>query len=81
MKRNMGTIDRSVRLVVAAIIAALYFTGQLNGIAAVVLGVVAIIFLVTSLTGYCPGYVPFGISTRKGGRGDTSGSPGVPLAH
>ena len=68
MKRNMGTIDRSVRLVVAAIIAALYFTGQITSIVAAVLGVVAIVFVVTSLIGYCPAYVPFGISTRKADR-------------
>ncbi len=65
MKLNMGPIDRSIRLVIAAIIAVLYFTGQITGIVAIVLGVVAILFVVTSLTGWCPGYVPFGISTRK----------------
>lgn len=81
MKLNMGTIDRSVRLVVAAIIAMLYFTGQITGIVAVVLGVVAIVFVVTSLIGYCPAYVPFGISTRKGGQSDTAGSPRAPFVH
>ena len=67
MKLNMGPTDRSIRLAVAAIIAVLYFTGQITGAAAVVLGIVAVLFVVTSLTGWCPGYVPFGISTRKGG--------------
>jgi len=66
MKINMGTIDRFIRLTIAAIIAILYFTGQISGALAMVLGIVAIAFIVTSLTGRCPGYLPFGISTRKG---------------
>jgi len=65
MTLNMGSIDRTIRLAVAAIIAGLYFTGQITGIVAIVLGIVAVAFLVTSLTGWCPGYLPFGISTRK----------------
>ena len=64
MKRNMGTLDRIIRLVVVAIIAALYFTGQISGLATIILGIVAAAFLVTSLIGWCPGYVPFGISTH-----------------
>ena len=67
MKLNMGPIDRTIRLAIAAIIAVLYFTGQITGTVAIVLGIVAILFLVTSLTGWCPGYLPFGISTRKAG--------------
>ena len=63
----MGTIDRTVRLIAAAIIAALYFTGQISGTLAIVLGVVAIIFVVTSLIGWCPAYLPIKLSTKKGG--------------
>ena len=66
MKLNMGTTDRIIRLSIVAIIAILYFAGQLSGTVAIVLGVVAAAFLVTSLVGWCPSYVPFGISTRKG---------------
>lgn len=65
MKKNMGVVDKVIRLVVAAIIAALYFTGQITGTAAIILGIVAVAFLVTSLIGWCPTYVPFGISTKK----------------
>jgi uncharacterized membrane protein YtjA (UPF0391 family) len=65
MKPNMGTADKIIRLVVVAIIAALYFTGQISGTVAIILGIVAVAFLVTSLIGWCPTYVPFGISTRK----------------
>ena len=67
MKLNMGIVDRSIRVAIAAIIAVLYFTGQVTGTVAIVLGVVAIAFFVTSLIGFCPSYVPFGISTRKSG--------------
>ncbi len=65
MKTNMGTIDRVVRLIAVAAIAGLYFTGQLSGTAAIVLGIVAVAFLVTSLIGWCPVYLPFGLSTCK----------------
>ena len=65
MKQNMGTADKIVRLVVVAIIAALYFTGQITGTAAIILGIIAVAFLVTILIGWCPTYVPFGISTKK----------------
>jgi hypothetical protein len=65
MKKNMGTADRVIRLLVVIIIAALYFTGQLSGLAATILGIIAAGFFITSIIGWCPGYLPFGISTRK----------------
>jgi len=65
MKANMGTTDRTIRLIIAVIIAALYFGGQISGTVAIVLVIVAVAFLVTSLIGWCPVYLPFGISTRK----------------
>ena len=65
MKKNMGTIDRVIRLLVVVVIAVLYYMGQLTGLAATILGIVAVAFFVTSLLGWCPGYLPFGISTRK----------------
>jgi len=61
----MGTIDRVIRTVIAVVIAVLYFTGQISGTVAIVLGIVAVAFLLTSLVGWCPLYNPFGISTRK----------------
>lgn len=66
MTKNMGTVDRVIRLAIVVIIVALYYAGQLSGTVAIVLGVVAVAFLGTSLIGWCPTYVPFGISTRKG---------------
>lgn len=65
MKKNMGTADRVIRTVVAVVIALLYFTGTISGTLAVVLSIVAIAFLLTSAIGFCPVYVPFGISTKK----------------
>ena len=65
MKKNMGQMDRALRILIAVIVAALYFTGQISGLAATILGVVAGIFLLTGLVGTCPAYLPFGASTRK----------------
>ena len=65
LNKNMGTVDRVVRLAIAAVIAVLYFTGNLSGLAAIILGIVAVIFVVTSVVSFCPLYVPFGLSTRK----------------
>ena len=64
MKRNMGVVDRIVRVVLAAVVGVLYFTEQITGTAAIVLGVLAVVFVVTSIVGVCPLYLPFGISTR-----------------
>ncbi len=65
MKKNMGTIDRVIRTLIAVIIAILYFTHQITGLAAIILGIIAVVFLLTSLFARCPLYLPFGISTRK----------------
>ncbi|MBP7736430.1 MAG: DUF2892 domain-containing protein [Spirochaetes bacterium] len=65
MKKNMGLIDRIIRVVLAAVVAVLYFTGQITGVAAIILGIFAVIFVVTSAIGFCPLYVPFKLSTMK----------------
>jgi len=67
MKKNMGAIDRGLRLVAALIIGGLILTGSLTGTPAVALGILAVIFVLTSLIGFCPLYVPLGLSTRKKG--------------
>ena len=64
MKQNMGNVDKMVRIVVAIIIAALYFTNQITETAAIILLVLAGIFIVTSFISFCPLYLPFGISTK-----------------
>ena len=65
MKKNMGTVDRVVRILLAAVIAVLYFTGQITGLAALILGVLAVVFLLTSAVGTCPLYYPLNLSTRR----------------
>jgi len=65
MKKNMGTIDKVIRIVVAAIILVLYFTHVITGTLAVILLILGGILVVTSLTGVCPLYILFGLSTRE----------------
>jgi len=64
MKSNMGTADRVIPAVIALGIGALYFTGRIGGTVAIVLGLVAVMFLVSSFISWCPAYAPFGWSTR-----------------
>lgn len=64
MIKNMGSTDRALRLLLVIAIAAAYGLGYLSGTAAIVLGVVAAVLLLTSLVGTCPAYLPFGLSTR-----------------
>ena len=63
MTTNMGKADRAIRIVIAAIIAVLYFTGVVSSTLGIVLLVVAVIFLLTSLVGFCGLYKLFGINT------------------
>jgi len=65
MKQNMGTVDRTVRTILALTFGVLYFTGTVGGTLGLVLLVFAVVFLATSFVGFCPAYVPFKISTRK----------------
>ena len=64
MKKNMGIIDKVIRIFVAIVIAVLYFTNQISGTTAIVLLILAGIFIVTSFISFCPLYYPFGISTK-----------------
>lgn len=65
MKTNMGTIDRTSRVLVAIAVLILYLTGTITGVLSVILGVIALIFVVTSFIGFCPIYVPLKLSTRR----------------
>lgn len=65
MKANMGPIDKTIRIIIAAIIGILYFTNVISGTIAIVLLLLAAIFIVTSFMSFCPLYLPFGISTCK----------------
>jgi hypothetical protein len=63
MKANMGTADRTIRVIIAAVVAILYFTGVIPGTLGIVLMALAGVFVLTSLVSFCPLYAPFGIST------------------
>ena len=65
MTANIGTIDRVIRIALAILIGVLYFTEQISGTTAIISGVLAVVFLLTSFIAWCPLYLPFGISTRK----------------
>jgi uncharacterized membrane protein YGL010W len=62
--KNIGKLDRVIRLAVVLAIAIAYFTGKISGNLAIVLSVAATVFFLTSLIGTCPAYLPFGLSTR-----------------
>lgn len=65
MKKNMGTLDKGIRVVIAIAIALLYFFNVISGTLAYILMAVAIIFLLTSLINFCPLYTILGINTCK----------------
>lgn len=65
MKKNMGTVDRLIRIIVALALGVLIFTGVLKGVFAIVISVLAVIFVLTSILGACPIYALFGIHTLR----------------
>ncbi len=65
MKKNMGSADKGIRIVIALAIAALYYFNVIEGMLAYVLMAFALIFLLTSFISFCPLYLPFGINTCK----------------
>ncbi len=64
MKTNMGRWDRALRLIAAAVFAVLLIAGLVKGTLAVILAILAAIFVITTFVGFCPAYAPFGISTK-----------------
>ncbi|HQV79175.1 MAG TPA: DUF2892 domain-containing protein [Chitinophagales bacterium] len=65
MKQNIGTIDKLIRILIAIIIAVLYFTQMISGTFAIVLLALAFVFIATSAVGTCPLYLPFNFSTKE----------------
>lgn len=65
MKKNMGLIDKIIRVLIAVVIAILYFTNVISGVLAIILLILAAIFILTSLIGVCPLYLPLKINTKK----------------
>lgn len=65
MTKNMGTLDRSIRVAAALVVAGLYYTGRISGVLATVLGAFAAVWLLTSFVSFCPLYALIGLSTDK----------------
>jgi hypothetical protein len=65
MTQNLGTIDRVIRASLAIVIIVLYFLGYISGIAAIILGIFAAVFIITGIVGFCPLYSALKISTKK----------------
>ena len=65
MKKNLGIADRSIRIILAAVIIALCVAGYITGTIAIVLSVVAVVLLLTSIFSFCPLYALLKISTIK----------------
>lgn len=65
MKKNMGSTDRVIRVILAIVFALLYFTGTVSGTIGLVLLILGGVFLLTAVVSFCPLYAPFGISTCK----------------
>lgn len=63
MKKNMGSADRVIRLILTAVIAYLYFTNVVTGTLGLVLLILGVVFALTSFVSFCPLYAPFGLST------------------
>lgn len=65
MKKNMGNIDKGIRLAIAALIFGLYFGGIITGTIGIILMVAAVVFAATSFISFCPLYTLLGINTAK----------------
>jgi Protein of unknown function (DUF2892) len=64
MKQNMGSLDRILRLIIAAVFAWLYFSGTITGTWGIVLLVLGGVFVLTSFIGFCPLYTIVGLRTN-----------------
>ena len=69
MKRNMGTIDRAIRIIAALVLAYLILSGTVTGIVAILLGIAGAAFLLTSALSHCPLYTPLNMSTLRKPKG------------
>lgn len=64
-QKNMGKLDRALRMAAVVVIASLEATGALSGITALALGTLAVVFTLTSFVGSCPLYFPFNLNTGE----------------
>lgn len=64
LPQNMHLIDRLIRAIFVIAVVILYFMHQITGTALIILGIIAVIFLITACIGFCPIYYALGISTK-----------------
>lgn len=65
MKANLGSTDKMVRIIVAIVIAILFFTNVIAGVLGIILLILAGVFVITSLVSFCPIYAIVGLRTNK----------------
>ncbi len=65
MKKNIGNTDKLIRLLLALLVAVLYFAGVISGTLAIILGILAIVLVATSMVSFCGLYTILGINTCK----------------
>jgi hypothetical protein len=70
MKKNMGTADRIIRLIIAAIVVTLFYTNVITGTLGIILLVLAGVFVITSFVSFCPLYTIFGMNTCPANKGN-----------
>lgn len=63
MKKNVGNIDKVVRVIIAIVAGALYFTGTVTGVLGYIALAIGVIMLATAAMGSCPIYSIFGMSS------------------
>ncbi len=63
MKKNMGNVDRVIRILLAIAFIALYYTGTITGLIGIALIILSVVFVATSFLSFCPLYAAFGMNT------------------
>lgn len=65
MKSNIGSTDKIIRILLAIVIAVLYFTKVISGTTGIILLALGVILLLTALINFCPIWAMLGINTEK----------------
>lgn len=63
MKKNMGNVDRVIRILLAIVFVSLYYTGTVTGLLGIALIVLSTVFVLTSFVSFCPIYALVGLNT------------------
>jgi K+-transporting ATPase A subunit len=62
--KNIGKSDKIVRVLIAVLFTVLFLNQVITGVMGVILVILAGVFLLTSVVGTCPLYLPFKINTN-----------------